>query len=73
VVVANRKIALANPFLDQKMREAALNAVESDRYTKGENIKFEEELTRYVSVRYPESMGTMLLTLWLRPESVEAE
>ena len=53
MTVAVRKISLAEPILDDELKQAALDALENDRYAKGENVfKFEEEFARYVGVEY---------------------
>lgn len=52
MTVIARKISLAEPVLDEELKQAALDALENDRYTKGENVfKFEEEFARYIGVR----------------------
>jgi len=52
MTVAIRSIPLANPVFDEEMKQAALDALENDRYTKGENVfKLEEEFARYVGVK----------------------
>ena len=46
------KIFLAEPVLDKELKQAAIEALENDRYTKGENVsKFEEEFARYIGVK----------------------
>jgi len=52
MTVMSRKISLAEPVFDEEANQAALDALENDRYTMGENVfKFEEEFARYVGVR----------------------
>jgi dTDP-4-amino-4,6-dideoxygalactose transaminase len=54
-----KKISLAEPVLDDELRQAAVYALENDRYTKGENVaKFEEEFARYIGVRHAVSTNS---------------
>lgn len=56
---AARKIPLAKPIFDEEMKQAALDALENDRYTKGENVfKFEEEFAKYIGVRHAVSTSS---------------
>jgi dTDP-4-amino-4,6-dideoxygalactose transaminase len=53
MTVAMKKISLAEPVFIDEPKQAAVDALENDRYTKGENVaKFEEEFARYVRTRY---------------------
>jgi perosamine synthetase len=52
MTMIGRKLSLAEPILDKELKEVAMEALENDRYTKGENVlKFEEEFARYVGVK----------------------
>ena len=68
VAVTAREVSLAKPIFDEEMKQAALDALENDRYTKGENVlKFEEEFARYIGVRHAvsTSSGTAALHIAL--------
>jgi len=75
MTMAVRKISLAKPIFDEEMKQAALGALEHDRYTKGENVfKFEEEFARYIGVKYAVSTNSgtaalhiALIALGLKP------
>jgi perosamine synthetase len=54
-----RAIPLANPQFDQKMLEAAMNALQNERFVLGEDVfKFEEEFARYVGTKYAVSTSS---------------
>lgn len=60
------KIPLAKPILDDEMKEAALNALQNERFVLGESVhKFEEEFARYCGTKFAISTGsgTAALTL----------
>lgn len=62
------KIPLAKPVFDEEMREAAIDALQNERYVMGESVfKFEEEFARYCGTRYAvsTSSGTSALQLSL--------
>lgn len=62
------KIPLAKPVFDEEMRDAALDALQSERFVLGESVfKFEEEFARYCGVKYAvsTSSGTCALQLSL--------
>jgi len=59
MTVTSTRISLAKPVFDEEMKQAALDALENDRYTKGENVfKFEEEFARYIGVKYSVSTNS---------------
>jgi perosamine synthetase len=63
-----RKIPLANPILDEEMKDAALSAMQNERFVHGESvIKFEEEFSRYCGTDFAISTasGTSALILSL--------
>jgi perosamine synthetase len=62
------KIPLAKPVFDEEMRNAALDALQNERFVMGESVfKFEEEFARYCGVKYAvsTSSGTSALHLSL--------
>lgn len=62
------KIPLAKPVFDEEMREAAIDALQNERYVMGESVfKFEEEFARYCGTKYAvsTSSGTCALRLSL--------
>jgi len=68
MVFLEMKIPLAKPIFDEEMRDAALNALENERFVLGESVlKFEEEFARYCGVKYAvsTSSGTHALHLSL--------
>jgi dTDP-4-amino-4,6-dideoxygalactose transaminase len=67
------RIPLANPVLDEEMKEAALHALQNERFVGGESVhKFEEEFARYCGTRFAASTasGTAALVLSLIAEGV---
>ena len=61
-----KRILLANPVLDDEMKQAALSALQNERFVLGESVyKFEEEFARYCGTRFAisTSSGTAALTL----------
>lgn len=47
------KIPLANPVLDQEMLDAAMSALQNERFILGESVqKFEEEFAKYCGTKY---------------------
>jgi perosamine synthetase len=62
------RIPLAKPVFDREMREAAIEALLSERFVLGESVfKFEEEFSRYCGKEFAvsTSSGTAALTLSL--------
>jgi len=62
------KIPLAKPIFDEEMKNAALDALQNERFVMGESVfKFEEEFARYCGVKYAvsTSSGTSALHLSL--------
>jgi len=62
------KIPLSKPVFDEEMRNAALDALQNERFVMGESVfKFEEEFARYCGTEYAVSMssGTFALQLSL--------
>jgi perosamine synthetase len=60
------KIPLANPLLDDEMKQAALQALQTERFVLGESVfKFEEEFARYCGTKFAVSTasGTAALVL----------
>jgi perosamine synthetase len=60
------KIPLANPVLDEEMKQAAAQALQNERFVLGESvIKFEEEFARYCGTKFAVSTasGTAALIL----------
>jgi perosamine synthetase len=69
------KIPLAKPSFDDEMKQAALLALQNERYVSGESVyKFEEEFARYIGTEYAIAMasGTSALTLSLLALGVRA-
>ena len=62
------KIPLSMPILDEEMKEAAICALQNERFVGGESVhKFEEEFARYCGTRFAVSTasGTAALVLSL--------
>ena len=62
------KIPLAKPIFDEEMKEAAIHALQNERFVFGESVyKFEEEFARYCGTKFAVSTasGTAALTLSL--------
>jgi len=62
------KIPLSRPVFDEEMRNAALDALQNERFVMGESVfKFEEEFARYCGTKYAvsTSSGTSALQLSL--------
>ena len=62
------RVPLAKPVFDDEMRDAAVQALTSERLVLGESVyRFEEEFARYCGTRFAVSMGsgTAALTLSL--------
>jgi perosamine synthetase len=60
------KIQLANPVLDEEMMQAAIQALQNERFVLGESVfKFEEEFARYCGTKFAVSTasGTAALVL----------
>jgi perosamine synthetase len=54
-----RNIPLAMPQFDSEMAEAAMSALQNERFVLGESVcKFEEEFARYVGVKYAVSTSS---------------
>lgn len=61
-------IPLAKPIFDEEMRNAAIDALQNERFVMGESVfKFEEEFARYCGTKYAvsTSSGTFALQLSL--------
>jgi len=61
-----RKIPLANPVFDEEMKEAAVAAMQNERFVLGESVyKFEEEFAKYCGTRFAvaTASGTSALIL----------
>ena len=55
----NWRFTLSAPVFDQEMKEAAIDALENDRYIMGENVvKFEEEYAAYIGTKYAVSTSS---------------
>lgn len=55
----NWKFNLCAPIFDQEMKDAAISALENDRYTMGENVvKFEEEFASYNGTKFAVSTSS---------------
>jgi len=53
------KIPLSMPVFDEEMRNAALDALQNERFVMGESVfKFEEEFARYCGTKYAVSTGS---------------
>ncbi len=53
------KIPLSKPVLDEEMRNAALDALQNERFVMGESVfKFEEEFAKYCGAKYAVSTGS---------------
>jgi len=53
------QIPLANPTFDKEMENAALNALQNERFVLGDDVyKFEEEFARYCGVKYAVSTNS---------------
>ncbi len=62
------KVHLASPSFDEEMKQAAIQALENERFVLGESVyKFEEEFARYCGAKFAVSTasGTAALTLSL--------
>ncbi|HDI01055.1 MAG TPA: aminotransferase DegT, partial [Candidatus Bathyarchaeota archaeon] len=47
------RVPLLRPILDDEMVEAAVQALQNERFVLGESVfKFEEEFARYIGVKY---------------------
>jgi len=71
--VPQTKIPLSMPILDEEMKEAAVFALQNERFVGGESVhKFEEEFARYCGARFAVSTasGTAALVLSLIAEGV---
>ena len=52
-------IALASPIFDDEMKEAAVHALQNERFVLGESVyKFEEEFARYCGTKFEVSTGS---------------
>jgi perosamine synthetase len=63
-----RRIQLAKPVFDDEMKEAAIHALQNERFLQGESVyKFEQEFARYCGTKFAVSTasGTSALTLSL--------
>jgi perosamine synthetase len=70
------KIPLSKPVFDEEMRNAALDALQNERFVMGESVfKFEEEFAKYCGTRYAvsTSSGTFALQLALIALGVNRE
>ena len=68
------KISLAKPVFDEEMKEAALDALQNERFVLGESVfKFEEEFAEYCGAKHAvsTSSGTSALQLSLLALGVE--
>jgi len=66
--VPSAKIPLSMPILDEEMKEAAISALQNERFVAGESVhKFEEEFARYCGTQFAVSTasGTAALVLSL--------
>ena len=53
------KLPLAKPVFDQEMREAAIDALQNEKFVLGESVfKFEEEFARYCGTDYAVSTSS---------------
>jgi len=60
------KIPLSKPVFDEEMRNAALDALQNERFVMGESVfKFEEEFARYCGTKYAVSTGSGTFALQL--------
>ena len=67
-IVPSAKIPLSMPILDEEMKEAAISALQNERFVGGESVhKFEEEFARYCGTQFGVSTasGTAALVLSL--------
>lgn len=65
---SQHRIPLAKPILDEEMSEAAIQALQNERFVLGESVyKFEQEFARYCGTKFAISTasGTAALTLTL--------
>jgi perosamine synthetase len=63
-----RKVPLAKPIFDEEMKEAAVNALQNERFVLGESVyKFEKEFAQYCGTKFAvsTSSGTAALSLSL--------
>jgi len=68
ILAQKAKIPLAKPVFDEEMKEAAIHALEDERFVLGESVfKFEEEFAQYCGTKFAVSTasGTAALTLSL--------
>lgn len=57
--VQRSKIPLARPVLDDEMKQAALMALQNERFVLGESVyKFEEEFAKYCGTKFAVSTGS---------------
>jgi len=60
------KIPLSKPVFDEEMRNAALDALQNERFVMGESVfKFEEEFAKYCGSKYAVSTGSGTFALQL--------
>jgi len=60
------KIPLSEPVFDEEMRNAALDALQNERFVMGESVfKFEEEFAKYCGAKYAVSTGSGTAALQL--------
>src|SRR6266849_11056543 len=70
-VLQTRRIPLMNPILDTEMIEAALHALQSEKFVLGESVhKFEEEFAKYCGARYAVSTGSGTAALQIAFQSI---
>ncbi len=70
-MLQTRRIPLMNPVLDQEMIEAALQALQNEKFVMGESVhKFEEEFARYCGTRYAISTGSGTAALQIALQSL---
>jgi perosamine synthetase len=68
-------IPLAKPVFDEEMKNAAINALQNEKFVMGESVfKFEEEFARYCGVKHSvsTSSGTFALQLSLQALAVNS-
>jgi len=57
--MAEFKIPLGKPVFDEEMKEAAISALQNERFVHGESVfKFEEEFAKYCGARYAVSTSS---------------
>lgn len=70
-VLQTRRIPLMQPVLDTEMIEAALHALQSEKFVLGESVhKFEEEFARYCGARYAIATGSGTAALQIALQSL---